>query len=371
MKKRLTILAILSLAFCAGHPPAHAGQLSARAAGSVIDGESLFKQGLQAAKNGSVEQARALFQRSLAATPEQIEPLVHIGIALADLGAYEFARSAFERALKLGPDDAAALNGLGYVYYRLDHHDDAILYYRKALLKKEDPQYRLNLGLALLAQSRWGQAEDEFRLAICGRPSDYWALNNLGYALQLQGRNSAAVAAFQAAIDKSTGDLTAHGNLGALLVAAEAWPQAARVYGNALKVDDTYADAHLGLANALTQMGKVDQAILELRVLSRLRAPSAPAHHLMAELYAHRNEISAARREAEQAVALSPEEATYYLTLGRIYDTLGLKNRAAGAFKRVLQLKPSTQEADSLRAWLRNYRVPDRYIPLASCNFHA
>jgi Flp pilus assembly protein TadD len=282
---------------------------------------------------------------------------VDLGIALADLGAYDAAKAAFERALRVGPDDAAALNGLGYVLYRLECHPAAIAHYKRALDRKDDPQYHLNLGLAYLAQHRWGQAEDEFRLASRGPGANYWAFNNLGYALQLQGRVEDAKQAYHAALPVADRDLTAHGNLGALLLAQESWAEAAWVYQDALKRDDASADAHLGLANALTQLGRLDEAIMELRVCTRLRAPTPATHHLMAQLYLHRGEAEAARVEAARAVAGAPQEAAYHLNLARALVAVGRLDEASRSFRVFLALKPDAEEAARVRRWLEQRRT--------------
>ncbi|MEB3329031.1 MAG: tetratricopeptide repeat protein [Candidatus Sericytochromatia bacterium] len=359
--RRLTgaLLAVI----VAGLAPGQAVAQPAGAAQVAADAESLLNLGRQEAGRGARDRALSLLQRSLALAPEQLGPLVDLGIALADLGAYDAAKTAFERALRVGPDDAAALNGLGYVLYRLERHPAAIVHYRRALDRKDDPQYHLNLGLAYLAQQRWGQAEDEFRVAARGPGAGYWAHNNLGYALQLQGRVEEAKRAYHAALPVAERDLTAHSNLGALLLAEERWAEAAWVYTDALKRDDASADAHLGLANALTQLGRLDEAIVELRVCTRLRAPTAATHHLMAQLYLHRGEPEAALAEALEAVAGAPQEASYHLNLARALVAAGQLDEASRSFRMFLTLKPDADEAPRVRRWLeqrRTTRLSDR-----------
>lgn len=322
------------------------------------EAELLLRQGRQAAHAGAHDQALRLLRRSLAVAPEQITPLVDLGVALADLGAYDVAQHAFERALRVGPDDAAALNGLGYVMYRLERLPVAIEHYRKAIARRDDPQYHLNLGLAYLAQQRWGQAEDEFRLSLRGSGASYWALNNLGYALQLQGHTEEALKAYQSALPLGDRDITAHSNMGALLLALENWRDAAWVYEDALKRDDGSADAHLGLANAWTQLGRLDDAILELRVSTALRPPTPSVHHLMAQLYLHRGEHEAARREAQAAVQGAPREADHHLALARALVVLDQSDEAAREFETFLELSPQAEEAPKVRQWLQQHRMP-------------
>lgn len=366
MRHPLAVLCFaVAIATLAPQVSASAAPLGPQGA-AAFDPEAGLKQALAAFHTGATDRGQALLRKTLAAAPEKVDTLVDLGVALADMGAYDHARSAFERALRLGPDDAAALNGLGYVLYRMEKHENAISYYVKALARKEDPQYRLNLGLAYLAQERWGQAEDQFRLAVSGRSSDYWAYNNLGYALQLQGRIAEAVSHYEAAIARCDKDLTAHGNLGALLVAAEAWQDALWVYRDALKRNDAFADAHLGIANAYTQLGRTDDALLELRVLSRLRNPTAPVFHLMAELYQHRKEHGAAYREAQAACQLAPREAVYMLTLGRAAAALGRRSEAIRVFERYLEVAAPSPERQRIETWLQQNRgKPSTSWPVA------
>jgi tetratricopeptide (TPR) repeat protein len=225
--------------------------LGAAPAWASTDAETLWKQGHDAAAKGSLTEAVGFYKQSLAVDPHGHEAMVDLASALTDMERWDDARMAYERAIRVYPDDATALNGLGYVFYRQERFDSAIAYFKRAIARMDDPQFHVNMGLALLSQERYGQAEDQFRRTLEIDPRHYWATNNLGYTLQLEGRADEAMALYTEALRLDPPGVTTHLNFGALLLDQESYDDAATVYTDALKKDDTVAEAHLGLAVAL------------------------------------------------------------------------------------------------------------------------
>lgn len=320
------------------------------------DGESLLRLGRKAAEDGALDQAVALYRKSLAIAPHNAGALVDLGIALADLERWEDARTAFENALREGPENPAALNGLGYVHYKQERIGPAIDCYRAALSRRDDPQYHLNLGLAYLGQSRWGQAEDEFRRTVDSMPNDYWGQNDLGYALQLQGRVREAAEHYQRAVGLTKKDLTAHANLGGLLLDAHAYRDAVGTFTDALRLDDKSAEAHLGLANALRHSGQPGQALLEARTSLALRPDSAQGHYVVAEIYRTQRSFKQALPEIEAALLRDTATPAFHLSRGRIL--IGLERRADAivSLETFLHAAPKDPVAADVRLWIKTWQ---------------
>jgi len=78
--------------------------------------------------------------------------------------------------------------------------DGASLLGRTLELDPANTVARNNLGLLLLGQRRWAEAEAQFREAVRADPREALPRHNLGLALKARGRHEEAVAEFKAAL---------------------------------------------------------------------------------------------------------------------------------------------------------------------------
>lgn len=346
----------LALALSVGQPAvAAAAEEPIMSAARTGEADKLWKQGKEAADAGELPQAVGLYERSLAIVAR---PAVwnDLASAMASLERWGEAEKAFERVLAAAPKDADALNGLGYVRYRQDRLEDAIGCYRRAIAQKADPQFHLNLGLAYLAQKRYGDAEREFTRTLALDPAHYWGHNNMGYTLQEQGKLRDAAVAYEAACARADGRITAHLNYGGLLMQVRDYAGAAWIYREGLKQDDGSIDSHLGFALSMHQLNRLDEAYVEARVVQLSGEHPAETRHLLAGIWRDRGETKKAIAEAERAVALAPDQASYHLTLGLLYERDGQIPEAARAYEAFLALSPEDARAPELRYTVRTMR---------------
>jgi tetratricopeptide (TPR) repeat protein len=112
----------------------------------------------------------ALHERDLRSVierdPKNAHALNALGYTLADRTTrYEESRALLEQALELKPDDPYIMDSVGWVYYRLGRHDEAVKYLRAAIAKRPDAEISAHLGEVLwvmgdhaTAESVWSQA---------------------------------------------------------------------------------------------------------------------------------------------------------------------------------------------------------------------
>lgn len=346
-------LCALGLLAGMGAAPVWAATQVADLHGAPIDAETLWRQGRAAADKGSLAEAVGYFKQSLAVDPHGHEAMVDLASALTDLERWDDARKAYERAIRVYPNDATALNGLGYMFYRQERFDTAIAYFKRAIAHSDDPQFHVNMGLALLSQERFGQAENEFRRTLEIDPKHYWATNNLGYTLQQEGHPEAAVALYTAALRLDPPGVTTHLNLGSLLLDNESFKEAAEVYADALKKDDKSAEAHLGLAVALENMDRLPEARREA-LLSRQLEPTYPnAQMAYARLIAKTGEPDRAVGELCKAIAMAPKATYLHFDLGELLQNRERFDEALAAYEKYLQVEPDGPHAPDARMWVR------------------
>ncbi len=149
---------------------------------------------------GSLDQAIAKYQESLAINPNFLRALVFLGVAFGEKGEKQRALAALEQAAYLFPRDPSAHYNLGIAYGAARRTADEIASYRRALDLEPDlvPAY-LNLGAALLSAGQTEAAGQAFEQGLQVNPLAATLYYNLGQVREQQGRTAEAREAFQLA----------------------------------------------------------------------------------------------------------------------------------------------------------------------------
>lgn len=103
----------------------------------------------------------------------------------------------------------------------------------------------------------------------------------------------------------------------------------------------------------LTQQGRNELAVAELRRLLGAEPEFAPAHALLAQLLADGGDDAAALREAHAAIAADPELPFAHQALARVLLATGQIEPAAGAVLQAIALDPDDADQHALLAQIR------------------
>lgn len=199
---------------------------------------------------GRVEDAVAHLQEALRLAPKDPENLLEGGIAYASLRRDEEALRTYERLLVVVPGQPQALNNLGNLALRHGDVDRAVEYYRKAVTS--DPGY----------------------LA---------AWHRMAGALKFYGRTDEAYEAFEKVLalpPRRSGDqalvVDSLCQIASLELARGAPDKAETLLARALEVAPTHPSAHYTRAQALTRLGREEEARRELETHLRLLSMRRP-----------------------------------------------------------------------------------------------
>jgi protein O-GlcNAc transferase len=167
--------------------------------------------------------------------PNAYEPQYLLGVLYMQQARYDEAAPRLEASLKLHPQNGDAWATLGSVYNKLDRLPEAVDALHQAIQKmpaQADPH--LTLAAVLVKQNQPEQAAAERKIAA-----------NLMRAHMNFQRAEVAT------------------NSGKSLLASGKVDEAITEFCNAITFDATYAEAHLGLADALDKMGRPNEAAAE------------------------------------------------------------------------------------------------------------
>jgi len=117
-------------------------------------------------------------------------------------GALDEARATFERILAAMPDHPGSLHFIGVIQFQRGERDAGIENMRKALEQRpEEPGFNQNLGGALRAVGRYDEALPVLRKAVDLAPDDITAAANLAATLHRLKRRDEALQAGQHALE--------------------------------------------------------------------------------------------------------------------------------------------------------------------------
>jgi len=178
--KKLSLLFILLLLI------GSADIVSAAIDGPVMDSINYYNAAVDAASNGSYEEALTLIDISLSYQPEFLLGLVTKAGILTALGEYDAALSILDTAEAVRPGDPSVLSAKASVYVNTGRYDDALEAADLALIK--DPDLVEAWILKGTAHGGLGQYQQELKAsqeALAREPDNPLALLNYQYAADM------------------------------------------------------------------------------------------------------------------------------------------------------------------------------------------
>ena len=340
------ILIILLLFLWLDGAQAEAQQPADIAAGAYAQGLNYLRSGQQAlAKEAFLKAAKE--PHTAAAAHFQ---LAWLAVAASDWQAGETWVRQFLRAQPGSPD---GLYVLGYVLFRQERHEPAVVALREALAKqprnadahkilglshfqmdrKIEAQkelraaVRLNpslteahyfLGRVNYTLNRFGEARQAFERATQLEPQFMKAYDNLGLTLDALGDSPSAMEAFRTAI-KLNESLKINSkwpylNLGEVLLKQDLYSQSVPYFRKSLAIDPGWAKAHACLGKALLREGKSEEAKSCFLAAIRLDPASSDAHYQLGQLYRKQGDLEGAQRELSLFQELKKKSSTLALS---------------------------------------------------------
>jgi protein O-mannosyl-transferase len=168
-------------------------------------------------------------------------------------------------------------------------------------------QAQNNIGRALAAKNRYGEAEGYYREAMKSNPNYMPAYNNLGLTQMEQGNLVAAMHSFTEALRLKPGDGTVHFKRGEIYARMKKWDEAIGEYQNAVKTNPYSSSLHNNLGVALTQKKRLDEANQEYREAIRLNPEHAGAHYQLSLLLKNKGRADEALYHFTEAKRINPE----------------------------------------------------------------
>jgi Flp pilus assembly protein TadD len=201
--------------------------------------------------------------------------------------------------------DAEARFSAGLAHLREGRAELAVEEIKKAVHQDDkNPYFYKGLGQAYAQQRRFKEAIEAFRKSLELSPYFVDVRNDLGMALILSGKREEGRKEFLTAFSDPTNpapEMTAR-NLGQAYLEDKNYDEAVRWFRSSISRNKVYADPYIGVAEALTATGRVEEAVIQLQAGVR-EAPDDPAMHTgLGEVLLKAGRFTEARAELELAI---------------------------------------------------------------------
>jgi tetratricopeptide (TPR) repeat protein len=211
---------------------------------SPAEARAAYDEGQEALRGKNYSAAVAAFERAATLDPDNTETLLKLGIARSAAQDGPGAMEAYDELLRLDPDHPAALNNTANVYFRQGDHEQAAVYYARAVAARPDYVVALyHYGWVLRQLDRPAEAERLFERCIAS-PSE-------------------------SPRDQQT-QLDCHFYVGALRYRAEDYATAAGIMEEVLSSSPAHPEARYYLGMSYRGLGRLGEALKQLEIHEQL-----------------------------------------------------------------------------------------------------
>ena len=236
-------------------------------------------------------------------------------VTFAQIQVWKNTTTLFDHALKVTEGNFVAHNLLAGALGEQGDLTGARNHIEKALqLRPDYAGAHYNLGLLMLRQRDFADAQEQFNLALQTNRLDPMIWNGLGLAQASLGQ-----------IDEAISN-----------------------YRQALKLNPNFADAFIDLAAALSAQGKYAEAVEMSETALRLRPNVAETHALLGAALLHLDRADESIFHNRKALELNPDLPVPRSNLGVALLGKGNYDEAIAHFEYVLRLNPQDKVAQKL-----------------------
>jgi len=181
-------------------------------------------------------------------------------------------------------------------------------------------------------------AEPGYAAAHAGLADSYALLASYGVLPPRDAMPKAKAAALKAlALDETLAE--AHASLGFVLSFYDwDWPAAEREYARAIELDPGYPTAHQWYSGLLRAVGRLDEALNEMKRAQDLDPLSLAAGRDMGRIFRSSRQNDRAIEQYRKVLELDPNFPSAYLHLGMAYEEKHMYKEAVAAFEKARSL---------------------------------
>ena len=188
------------------------------------------------------------------------------------------------------------------------------------------------------------ERDPSFALAYSGLADTYIVQMSQGLLPSIEGYPKVKEAARKAVeLDETLAE--AHTSLGSVLGREWEWVEAEREFGKALKANPNYVTAHHWYSIHLCSVGRLDEAIRELKIAEELDPLSPIIHAWAGQLYFFARQYEIALKELDKVLDLDPSSRLVHYSRRDLYLAKGMFDEASAELRLWSSVLPPSMAA--------------------------
>jgi len=318
------------------------------------DNEGLIYRGQIKMRDGHLDEAINALQSALKGDPDNAVAHYQLGLAFDQQGNASRAESEWRDAIRLKPELIEAQRALAAVSVR--KQDWSGLSQIATTIIKAQPNapdgYAMR-SIASVNQKQFATAEQDVSKAIQVAPQNPIGYVQMGNLRLLQKQYDASAKAYQKALDVDPANSDALGGLmNTYLLQKQTDKAIAAANAQIAKVPNSSAFYDL-LGTALSN-NKKDYAAAEtaLRKAAELDKKNSDALLKLGQVLNAQGSSDKAIASFQQSVKDNPNEVSFYILLGELYEGQKKWENARGMYQKALQLQPDNAVASNNLAYV-------------------
>jgi serine/threonine protein kinase/tetratricopeptide (TPR) repeat protein len=288
------------------------------------------------------------------------------GFAYTQLKEFGAAEKDFQKALDLAPSPDALhvlYANRGVLWFQQGKYEEAVADLQNAIkLKPQEYQAYVTLAHVYQKQKEWNKAKEQLDRAV-GLEPDLPFLYRLRSRLHLERPDQDLGAALrdcekaievEARAGVSMALAKDHAERGRILHRSQRYQEAVTAYDVALKVDPSYANAHLWRARAQLELQNYREAGHSFdEYLKKGGQPLAEVYRTRGVARAQLSNYPEAIQDYAQALAMEPDDFFTRAARGWAYLAMGAYQLALHDFEQAVRLNPEKGDAYNGRGYAR------------------
>lgn len=220
-----------------------------------------------------------------------------------------------------------------------DYHSSIRIW--QDVIKQRPENYRAynELGLALVSEQRWDEAQEAFKKSLAIKPDFIKPIMNMGFLKASQKKLSEAGYYFTDVLKKQPHNAEAYFNLGMLNMQQQNYEQAIKYYQEAIHWDPQLVGAYNNLGFVLLLRNQLREAREAFLRVTELDPGDDGAYINLGLISIKEGDLTQAKVLFEKAYRLNPRNPVVIANLGQIHLQLGEDVLARRYFALIEQMK--------------------------------
>jgi tetratricopeptide (TPR) repeat protein len=309
-------------------------------------------------RKGKLDVADAALKPLLQLAPKLASVQTEVGNLAAARGRRPDARAAFQRALAADPVNRAALVSLTAMDAIDGKADEARSRIAQAIgTAPKDPYLHLIAGRLETSQKSYDAAERHLRQAIDIDPDFLDGYLALATVYAQQNRMRDALGQFEELAKKQPRSLSINTAIGLLHEMLNEPAKAKEAYEKVVALDSSAGVASNNLAWMYAQDGGDLNVALKLAQAAKAKMPDRPeVNDTLGWIYVKKGLGSLAVQPLQQAISARPQRPAYHYHLGMAYVATGDKQKARESLEKALSLDSNFNGANEARKALADLK---------------